>query len=168
MKTHKARFAFTLLLFCVILLFVATAFMYGPKARMIPLIIALASLALMLPVLINEVYPLSFVKKMEIDLLENYTAGSFARHAEETPGPSKLIQLFCWIIGFFIVIFLLGFHIGIAAFTFAFLKIEGKFRWHVSIIAAVITWGCIYAMFELAMGFRLFKGLFFGEIIPHI
>lgn len=168
MKINKARFAFTLLLFGIILLFVATAIAYGPKAKMIPLIIGVASLILIIPVLINEVYPLAFVKKMEIDLLEDYTAGTFAKHSEETADHRKLIELFGWTIGFFIAIFLFGFHIAVATFTFAFLKIEGRSRWTTSIIAAAVTWGVIYSMFELAMGFRLFKGLLFGEIIPHI
>jgi len=36
MKVNKTRFAFTLFLFCIVLLFVATAFTYDPKAKMVP------------------------------------------------------------------------------------------------------------------------------------
>ena len=168
MKINKARFAFTLFLLCIILLFVATAFTYGPTAKMIPLITGLATLISIVPVLINEIYPLAIVKKMDIDILGNLSSKSVATHSEDAAGLRKLLLLFSWIIGFFIIIFLFGFHIGIVSFTCAFLKIEGKFNWGHSIIAAAITWGGIYAMFELAMGFRLFKGLLLGEIIPHI
>lgn len=170
MQVNKARFAFVLLLLGIIVLFIGTALTYDPKARMIPLIIGLASLVLIIPLLINEVRPLAFVKKLEIDLLENYASGSESA-CSQPQGPAglgKLIRLFSWIVGFFVVIFFLGFHIGVAAFTFAYLKFEGRSRLSVSIAAAVVTWGTIYLMFEYAMGFRLFRGLFFGEIVPHI
>jgi len=168
MKVNKARFAFTLFLLCIILLFVATAFAYDPKAKMIPLIIGVAALILIVPILINEVHPLAIVKKMELDFFGNFSSGSPPSHGADAAGTKKLMLLFSWIIGFFIIIFLFGFHIGILVFTFAFLKIEGRFRWRPSMIAAAVTCGTIYVMFELAMGFRLFKGLLWGEIIPHI
>jgi hypothetical protein len=50
----------------------------------------------------------------------------------------------------------------------AFLKARGKIGWIKSTVAAIIVWGLIYFMFEKAMGFSLFKGLFFGEILPLI
>lgn len=70
--------------------------------------------------------------------------------------------------GLFVVIFLAGFHIRIVVFAFTFLKVQAGISWVKASIATAIIWCVTYFLFEVALGFTMFKGLLFGELIPDI
>ncbi|MFC2170220.1 tripartite tricarboxylate transporter TctB family protein [Acidobacteriota bacterium] len=168
MKVDKSRFAFTTLLLIFVLVMITASFNYDPKARLIPLLIGLATLILVVPVLFNQIHPISLVKKLDINLIENHLVKQRSIPTDQVVPEKRFFIFLFWITGLFIIIFSLGFYVGIALFTFAFLKIEGKVSWAKALIATAIGCGAIFIVFELAMGIRLFKGLFCGEILPQI
>lgn len=73
----------------------------------------------------------------------------------------RTIAIFCWIIGFFAAIWLLGFSVGIPLLTFLQLKIGGRERWGISVILALCAWAFIYGVFITLIGVPLPTGQLF-------
>jgi hypothetical protein len=138
------------------------------KERLIPLLVGFSTLALVLAVIINEIHSVGFIEKMNIDWTKNFSDRETSPQKKDAAGAENIIIILCWIFGFFLSIFLLGFHISIALFVFVFLKIEGKAGWLKAIVTAGIAWATIFVIFEWAMDFGLFDGVLFGEIIPPV
>ncbi len=168
MKTDRGRLAFTSLLFLFVIFFIAMSFSYEYNSRLIPLLVGFPTLVLILAVFVLDIRPVSFLEKMNSDWTENLRAQeSLPRTKDEVPA-KKFLTIVCWIFGFFLSIFLLGFHISIVLFTFGFLKVEGKASWLKALLTAGIVWAFVFLLFERGMNFGLFEGIMFGEIIPHI
>jgi hypothetical protein len=168
MKMDKWRFLFSALLLIFVLIIISASFRYETKARLVPLIAGIVTLILLLSVLVNEIYPIPFIEKLNIDMTKELRTPDSSFQTKETIPSKKLVAIMSWIIGFFLFIFVFGFHFSIALFTFAFLKIRGKTSWTKALLMAGIVWGAVFMIFELAMSFSLFKGWLFGEIIPKI
>lgn len=166
MKVDRGRLAFTGLILLFVLFFIVASFSYEHDARLIPLLVGFSTLVLVLAVLVNEIHPVSIVEKMNVDWTKDLKVQESSPKKKEKVSAKKLLIIICWIFGFFLFIFLFGFPISIALFTFAFLKIEGKVSWAKAILTAVIVSAAVFVIFEWAMGFGLFEGVLFGEIIP--
>jgi hypothetical protein len=168
MKADRGRLAFTALILLFVLFFIVTSFSYEHDARLIPLLVGFSTLVLVLAVLVNEIHPVSIIEKMNVDWTKDLKVQESSPKKKEKVAAKKLLIIICWIFGFFLFIFLFGFPISIALFTFAFLKIEGKVSWAKALLTAVIVSAAVFVIFEWAMGFGLFEGVLFGEIIPSI
>ncbi|MCK4932717.1 MAG: tripartite tricarboxylate transporter TctB family protein [Candidatus Aminicenantes bacterium] len=168
MKADRGRLAFTALILLFVLFFIVTSFSYEHDARLIPLLVGFSTLVLVLAVLVNEIHPVSIIEKMNVDWTKDLKVQESSPKKKEKVAAKKLLIIICWIFGFFLFIFLFGFPISIALFTFAFLKIEGKVSWAKALLTAVIVSAAVFVIFEWAMGFGLFEGVLFGEIIPPI
>jgi hypothetical protein len=168
MKADRGRLAFTALILLFVLFFIVTSFSYEHDARLIPLLVGFSTLVLVLAVLVNEIHPVSIIEKMNVDWTKDLKVQESSPKKKEKVAAKKLLIIICWIFGFFLFIFLFGFPISIALFTFAFLKIEGKVSWVKALLTAVIVSAAVFVIFEWAMGFGLFEGVLFGEIIPSI
>ena len=164
-KIKKGELVFTTLMVLLSIGFVIGAFSYNPKPRMVPVIIGIATLVLGLISVVHDIRPIGFITRFDMDIIDLGGKLDPKKQADETIDIKLLVSI-GWISGFFIVTFFLGFHFGIIAFVMAFLKIRGRVGWLKSIIMAVVAWGIVYVVFEIAMGFSLFKGIFFGEILP--
>lgn len=66
--------------------------------------------------------------------------------------------IICWMSGFFIILYLLGFLVAIPIFVFSYLKLHG-YRWLTSIISAIILTVLIHSVFNIALKAQLFRGL---------
>ena len=66
-----------------------------------------------------------------------------------------------WVVGFLLGIYLLGYLIAIPLFVLLYMKRLGA-RWLTAIISAVVTTGLIYALFEIALELKLYRGLLGG------
>jgi hypothetical protein len=166
MKVDRGRLAFTALILLFVLFFIVTSFSYEHDARLIPLLVGFSTLVLVLAVLVNEIHPVSIVEKMNVDWTKDLKVQESSPKKKEKVSAKKLLIIICWIFSFFLFIFLFGFPISIALFTLAFLKIEGKVSWVKALLTAVIVSAAVFVIFEWAMGFGLFEGVLFGEIIP--
>ena len=166
MKTNPRRLTFSVLILLFVLFIIVTSFNYDYDARLIPLLVGFSTLALVLAVIINEIHPVSILEKMNIDWTENLRGQEAVSKTKDKVPTKKFLIILCWIFGFFLLIFLLGFHISIALFTFVFLKIEGKVSCAKALLTAGIVSVAFFVIFEWAMDFGLFDGMLFGEIIP--
>lgn len=57
----------------------------------------------------------------------------------------------CWIVGFFIGIWLLGFKVGALCLTFVFLKFTAKEKWMISAAIAVGSYLFFWLVFDIAL-----------------
>ena len=56
-------------------------------------------------------------------------------------------SMFAWVLGFFLLILLVGFPIAIPLFFILFLKLQGKEGWTMSIGLAAVAWLSFYGLF---------------------
>jgi hypothetical protein len=66
--------------------------------------------------------------------------------------------IMCWMSGFFLILYFLGFLVAIPIFVFSYLKLHG-YRWLTSITSAIILTVLIHSVFNIALKAQLFKGL---------
>lgn len=168
MRMDRARFAFTILIFLFVLFFIVTSFSYEAKARLVPLLVGLVTLVFILAVFINEIHPSSIIERMNVDWTKDFRVEDLSGPKEEKISARKLFTIFCWMMCFFLLIFLCGFHISIVLFSCALLKLKGKVGWAKALLIAGGIWAAVFLIFDWAMGFGLFRGVLFGEIIPPI
>lgn len=81
--------------------------------------------------------------------------------AEETEvEKSRYIWVACWLAGFALLSYLVGFLISIPLFIFSYLKTNGR-GWLVTSVVAGIMLAFVYGIFELALQIELYRGLLF-------
>ena len=61
---------------------------------------------------------------------------------------SRVISIFCWIVGFILLVYLAGFSHYRSVVYFLYLKFQSDVSWLDSIIFTAITWGCFYLLFQ--------------------
>jgi hypothetical protein len=59
----------------------------------------------------------------------------------------RAITMFAWLFGFFFIIWILGFIIGIPLMVFSYLKFQSKESWRLSVILTVIAFVFFYTLF---------------------
>ena len=57
------------------------------------------------------------------------------------------IEIWCWIVGFYILIMTIGFPIAVPLFVLAYSKFYGA-GWSLSLMLSAIAWGFVYGVFE--------------------
>jgi hypothetical protein len=60
----------------------------------------------------------------------------------------RTVSIFGWIVGFIVLVFLLGFPLAIPVFVFAYLAPQTGVGWRLKIFLAIAAWGCFHALFE--------------------
>ena len=71
----------------------------------------------------------------------------------------RAITIYCWIVGFFIGIWLLGFKLAALCLTFAFLKFTANESWTLSTAIAVATYLFFWLVFDIALKAPLGSGV---------
>lgn len=66
-----------------------------------------------------------------------------------------------WILGFFLLIWLVGFAYAVPITTFFYLKLSGKESWLMTIVFTAVTWGFFYGVFDYALRIPFPPGLLF-------
>ncbi len=64
-------------------------------------------------------------------------------------------------LGFLIVIWLLGFSLAVPATILLYLKIAGREKWPVTIILTLISWGVFYGLFDYSLSIPFPEGQLF-------
>jgi hypothetical protein len=68
---------------------------------------------------------------------------------------------FAWILGFFLLILLLGFTIAIPLYVFLYVKIQGNEKWLLSILMAAFSWFFFWGLFIWLLDTPMMEGWFF-------
>lgn len=66
-----------------------------------------------------------------------------------------------WILGFFLLIWLVGFGYAVPITTFFYLKLSGKESWLMTIVFTAVTWAFFYGVFEYALNIPFPPGVLF-------
>lgn len=164
-RVNKPSVAFIGLLLIFILVICVNSYNYRPKERLVPLLVGIATLIISLVVLLDEIHPIRLLSKLKIDFM-GAVGGVMPKEAERRETTISLFHIIAWMMGFLIFIFLVGFYISIALFTFTFLKIQGEIGWLKAALITAIVWCSIFAIFDLTMELHMFQGVLFGEILP--
>ncbi len=59
----------------------------------------------------------------------------------------RTVDIFLWILGWFLLILLIGFSLSIPVYFIAFLRFRSKESWKLSLILSVIAWAFFYGLF---------------------
>lgn len=60
----------------------------------------------------------------------------------------RTVEIFLWVVGFFLLILLLGFPIAVPLFVFLYLKLAGGESWTLAIILTLFSWLFIEGLFD--------------------
>jgi hypothetical protein len=166
-RINKPSIVFIGLLLIFVLVICVNSYSYRPKERLVPLLVGIAALIICLLVLVDEIHPIGLLGRLKIDLM-SAAGGAVPEERVQHKTAIQLLLIIAWMMGFLVLIFLVGFYIGIALFTFTFLKILAKIGWLKAVLITAIVWCSIFAIFDLTMQLHMFRGVLFGEILPNI
>ncbi len=166
-RINKPSIVFIGLLLIFVLVICLNSYSYRPIERLVPLLVGIVTLILCLLVLVDELHPIRLLSRLNIDLI-SAAGGHLLGEPEEHKTTIQLLLIIAWMMGFLVLVFLVGFYISIALFTFTFLTILGKIGWLKAVLITAIVWFSIFAIFDLTMQLHMFRGVLFGEILPSI
>lgn len=151
------RHVFNLIVVVLLSIYVVTAWGYNPQARLLPLVVSIPILILAIGLFISDLRAsrqasgVSGGVKLPISHVEVAPKGKF----------KKEIKAFVWAISLFVALYLFGFIITTALYTFISLKVRSHFSWRSSIGVSV---GCL-AFLYIVMIYGLRVDLYMGIVI---
>jgi hypothetical protein len=60
----------------------------------------------------------------------------------------RVLGVFCWIVGFIVLVYLLGFPWTTPLFIFLYLRFQSEVGWAGALAGAAVTWGCFHLLFQ--------------------
>ncbi len=123
---------------------------FGFRAGLFPWVIGYPVLALTVLQLILELMGKGRAGGLEIDV--------------EIDLPKEIVRrrtagILGWIVGFFLLIWFVGFTYAVPITTFFYLKLSGKEKWPITILFTAATWGFFYGVFDYALKIPFPPGL---------
>jgi putative tricarboxylic transport membrane protein len=73
----------------------------------------------------------------------------------------RTVGILSWIIGFFLLIWLVGFSYAVPITTLLYLKLSGGEKWPITILFTLVTWAFFYGVFEYSLRIPFPEGLLF-------
>ncbi len=170
--------AFLFLLFAAAIVIALT---YNERARAAPIVISVPGLLLMLGWLVVEVRGGGTSKKKKashessnvgqapeaseiIVASDGGAGGAFALKGLRFRDSATFRELdaFLWLAGLFVLLYVLGFAIGIPLFTFLYMKVRSHDGWRLSIALPIVAWVIMFFVFGQVARFTLYPGLIAG------
>jgi hypothetical protein len=146
------------LLFCVFLIavaayaiFAATAWSF--KTKLFPLSVSIPLLLLAAVQLLSMILGKEQTNDgaaMDVDFSTDVPA-EIAR--------GRVINIFCWIVGFILLVYLLGFPWTVPLFIFVYLKFQSDVSWLYTSVVTAVTWGCFYLLFQSLVHIQFESGV---------
>jgi len=159
------RTLFTLGVFVVVLGFLILALDYQPRARLVPLIIAVPTLLLTLFQFLIDAIPAvgrRFSFFQEYDLF-GIDAGRAAEPSEETRPPGNVfrreLSFASWLLLLVALIYFIGYLAAIPLFMILFMRLRSSERWLITLSITAVTWAFVYFVFIVIMGAPLHEGV---------
>ena len=133
--------------FCLFLIAVAACAIYAATGWNFKT--ALFPLSVSIPLLLLGTVQLCLLLFGSGDAVEGAAMDlDFANDVPPEVARSRVINIFGWIAGFILLVYLLGFPLTVPLFIFVYLKFQSDVSWLHSIIFTAITWGCFYLLFQ--------------------
>jgi len=133
-----------------------TALKWPLKTSLFPLVISI-SVFLMTSI----EFLLSLFGKEEVAKKGAAVDFKFSEDTDKRVAFRRTLTIFSWIVGFFFLIVIFGFSIGVALFVFLYLKIQGKEKWGMSIIMTFASWFFFWGLFIWLLNTPMMEGWVF-------
>jgi len=144
---------FALLSALVLVVVIILSLSYVPKARLVPLVVALPTLTLTIGQILKEFGVIGQKKKDSNDSKD-------VVEESETNLKGYWMILF-WIVLLIAMLFLIGFFPTIVLFMFFYLKLQGRESWLVSFLMPGATLIIVYLAFVFGLNIDFYGGLLF-------
>jgi len=141
-----------LIFFCV---FVYLAQEWRLQAKLYPLAIGIPMLILAFVQVILDMKGVQAKKSDDATPMDF----QFTQEIDPITAKKRAIIMFAWLLGFFFLIYLLGFPIGIPIMMFCYLKFQGDEPWGLSIMLTVVAWVFFYGLFVKLLTLPFPEGL---------
>ncbi len=130
--------------FVALFVYVVYEALYGfgaveKQAALFPLAVGLPSLALAILALVHEFRVPAAV------------AETAAMAGERALLRRRTVSIACWTVGFFLMIWLLGFITASAVATLAYLKLGAGEKWGISVVLTAVAWGFFFGLFDYGL-----------------
>lgn len=89
----------------------------------------------------------------------------FAEGIEPGLARRRMFGILCWIVGLLGAVWLFGMEISMTIMTFAYLKLQGKERWPITLVLTAIAWLFLRGVFIELMQLPFPEGILF-EALP--
>lgn len=140
--------------------FVVTGMQYDPTTRGMPVTVAAVTIALcILDIIAQEPGRLGAA-------VRRFFSGSAEMPATDLhPSVTPLRELgaFAWVVAFVAITVFFGFYIAIPIYIFGYLRFYANRGLVISLVAALGVVAFIYVLFQLTLGYELFRGILFGD-----
>jgi hypothetical protein len=155
-----------LLILAVLIGVIYLSFDYGPRARMVPLPVAILGVILVVIQLVWQ--NVRARNDLQVDLLrvitkqgENEIAPAPAAGGEEAVVPTRgrEAKAFAMVAIFLALVLLAGPIPAAALFTFGYFVMSGHYRWGKAAIYTALFTGAIYLLFVVALDVQLYHGV---------
>ena len=140
----RTQVIFVLLLIIFFAFLVYQARDWRLQARLYPWAIGIPMLVLALVQLVLDLKGIG-PKKSRDDTPVDF---QFTQTTDPAQARRRTINIFCWIFGFLIGIWLLGFSITVPLLVFLYLKVQSRERWALSILLTAAAWLVFWGLFD--------------------
>ena len=159
------RTLFTLGVFILVLAFLVLSLDYRPRARLVPVIIAVPTLLLTLLQLLIDMIPavgrrFSFLQ--DYDLFGIDTSRAAEPSEESRPSSSiyrRELNFAAWLLLLMALIYFLGYLVAIPLFLISFMRLRSSESWRMTLSITAVTWTFVYVVFIVVMGAPLHEGV---------
>ncbi len=145
----KLDIIFSTIVLIILIVMTVVSIGYPPKARLFPLILIAITEAMVAIHIINEIR----------GRIKKHQASEAGQGAEKVP-LSRYFRAPVWIGCFMIALYLFGHLVGVALFSFLYLKVHGE-KWLTTIGFSLGVMALIYGGFEIALQTQLYEGILF-------
>jgi hypothetical protein len=166
MISTLGRTKFTLILFAFVTYVLYLTLDLGSVARMVPLQVAIPTLAVitiqlvldLVPVLAQKFSPFEKIRFAGTEALQNKTLADGPGSVTRTLLSRRELCAFFWIFLMLLYIYVFGILLAVPLYTFLYLTIRAKERWLLSIVMAATLSGLVYGVFVLLLDASLYRG----------
>ncbi len=164
------RTLFTLGVFVLVLVFLVLSLGYQPRARLVPVIIAVPTLLLTLFQLLIDMIPAvarRFSFFQEYDLFGIETGRAAAPSEESRPSSAvfrRELNFAAWLLLLVSLIYFIGYLVAIPLFMVLFMRLRSSERWLTTLSITAVTWAFVYVVFIVVMGAPLHEGVVWKAI----
>jgi heme/copper-type cytochrome/quinol oxidase subunit 4 len=140
----KPQLVLSILLVVFFSIFVYTAKDWRMQARLYPWAIGIPMLILALIQVVLDLRGFEPAKKHDdapVDV-------QFAARADPVVARRRTLNIYSWIVGYIIAIWLIGFSYSVPLVVFLYLKVQSRESWPLSIILTTGAWLCFWGLFD--------------------
>ena len=155
MKYEEKGFMIILLIVMISMFFMG--FKYSGNAKVLPLLSGIFSAAIM-----GFLVFMAFSARLSAWYQKLEAATILSKVVLSAEEKKRELSVAAWFAGCTVLIYLLGFVIGIPVFLFMFLKIWAKETWLLSFVLSVVVLGVVFFCFIYLLRVPLHEGIFFS------